>query len=271
MKNIIKYILNNKNLQRFIVLGVLILLLLRQCNVTNNLKSDLQIVENVANRNLNNYKAARDTIRIERNKYNELVVSKGAYEYDINSLTVENTRILSKYKEALNIQKELKGEVSFLRAEINIKDSIINAIAGVVKINDTVTLLNFNDKKNWDKYNWRTFNGSIQLLRNDSTNNISIASSKFNISQGIGLKAAILKDNGISSLKISTSYPGVTFTEIENINLVNDKLNQKQTKKGGISIGFGFGYGINLNNNQIINTGPSIGIGVYYSPKFLRF
>ena len=36
-------------------------------------------------------------------------------------------------------------------------------------------------------------------------------------------------------------------------------------------IGIGVGYGINLNNNQVISTGPSIGLGVYWSPKFLRF
>ena len=61
------------------------------------------------------------------------------------------------------------------------------------------------------------------------------------------------------------------FTNIENINIVNDRLNTTNAKKAGWSIGLGFGYGINLNNQQVINWGPSIGIGVVYSPKWLRF
>ena len=44
-------------------------------------------------------------------------------------------------------------------------------------------------------------------------------------------------------------------------------LNNNSTR----AIGVGVGYGINLNNNQVISTGPSIGLGVYWSPKWLRF
>ena len=40
--------------------------------------------------------------------------------------------------------------------------------------------------------------------------------------------------------------------------------------KGGWSVGIGIGYGINLNSNQVISTGPSIGLGLYYSPKWFK-
>ena len=59
--------------------------------------------------------------------------------------------------------------------------------------------------------------------------------------------------------------------DIENINLVNSRLNRKDQKKSRWLVGFGVGYGVNLNNNQVISTGPSIGLGIYWSPKFLRF
>lgn len=83
--------------------------------------------------------------------------------------------------------------------------------------------------------------------------------------------AAIEDNDGYNELKISTGYPGLTISDIENINLINTKLNQRNEKKAGWGIGVGVGYGINLNNNQVISTGPSIGIGVYWSPKWLRF
>ena len=83
--------------------------------------------------------------------------------------------------------------------------------------------------------------------------------------------AAIENIDGADRLKLSTSYPGIEIKDIENINLINTRLNRKVQKKSGWSIGIGVGYGINLNNNQVISTGPSIGLGVYWSPKFLRF
>jgi len=83
--------------------------------------------------------------------------------------------------------------------------------------------------------------------------------------------AAIEDNKGYDEIKISTSYPGLNISNIENINLINTRLNKKQKKKAGWSVGVGFGYGINLNNNQVISTGPSIGLGVYYSPSWLRF
>jgi hypothetical protein len=93
----------------------------------------------------------------------------------------------------------------------------------------------------------------------------------FDIDHTINLLAAIENIEGANQLKISTSYPGLSFGSIENINLINTKLNQKPKKKGGWSLGIGVGYGINLNNNQVISTGPSIGLGLYYSPSWLRF
>ncbi|MFY7958243.1 MAG: hypothetical protein ACOVNT_09000, partial [Flavobacterium macrobrachii] len=131
--------------------------------------------------------------------------------------------------------------------------------------------VSISDEKNWDKYNWRKFNGTVDLLRDKKTNNIKVVSNKFNFEQGIELKAAIINEKGVNKLKITSPSPGVLFTNIENINLVNDKLNQKQEQRSGWSVGVGVGYGINLNSNQVISVGPSINVGIMWSPKWLRF
>jgi hypothetical protein len=102
-------------------------------------------------------------------------------------------------------------------------------------------------------------------------NGFNYSGATFDIGQKISLLAAIETVDGADQLKLSTAYPGLTFSNIENINLINTRLNQKPVKKGGFAIGVGLGYGINLNNNQVISTGPSIGFGLYYSPKWLRF
>jgi hypothetical protein len=98
-----------------------------------------------------------------------------------------------------------------------------------------------------------------------------VLQTKFELTQTLSLMAAIENVDGADRLKLSTSYPGLQIQDIENINLVNTRLNRKAEKKSRWMIGFGVGYGINLNNNQVISTGPSIGFGLYYSPKFLQF
>ena len=69
----IKNILNNKTLLRFIGIAIVVLLVLKQCNQISNLKEDLQSTEKIADRNFNNYKAAQDSILIEKNKSGQLV------------------------------------------------------------------------------------------------------------------------------------------------------------------------------------------------------
>ena len=266
-----KYIPTKQTIVQFIVLVVLILLLLHQCDRNSTLKQDVKNAQTIANRNYNNLKASLDTIKFERNKNGELVAIKLAYEFDINTLTAENKRVIADYQKSLGLNKDLKGVNSLLRAEIKIKDSIINAQSSVVATSDSTSTISISNEKNWDKYNWSKFNGTVDILRNKKTNNITVLSNKFKFEQGIELKAAIINEDGVNKLKITSPSPGVLFTNIENINLVNDKLNQKDEKKSGWSVGVGVGYGINLNNKQVISVGPSINVGLIWSPKWLRF
>lgn len=268
MKNILNTYKLYKNTILFGGIAILIFCLLQQCDSNQELKREIMQVQQVSDRNLNNYKALQDTIIIEKNKNKDLVSSIRSFEYDVNTLTENNKKIIDAYKKQLNINSELENVNTLLSTNLNVKDSIINA-TGMVSISEDTITIKVADENKFDKYNWRRFDGRISLLK-DSLN-YSLFSSRFNIEQGIGLSAAIINDNGFDRLKISTPYEGITFTNIENINLVNDRLNKKYEKKSGWSIGVGFGYGINLNNDQIISTGPSIGLGVYWSPKFLRF
>lgn len=271
MINFKKYLPINRNTITFVVLTILVLLLLHQCDRNSTLKVDAKNAQRVANRTLNNLKASQDTIKFERNRNGELVAIKLGYEFDINTLTDENKRVIADYQKALGLGRDLKGVNALLRAEIRVKDSIINARSSVATTSDSTATVLINDEKNWDKYNWRKFNATIDLLRDKKTNNLTVLSNRFNFEQGIELKAAIINKEGVNSLKITSPHPGVLFTNIENINLVNDKLNQKFEKKSGWSAGIGIGYGINLNNNQVVSIGPSINLGLIWSPKWLRF
>jgi len=269
MKNFLNYISNNLNLIKYALIAVFILMFLRQCNQIENLKTEVKQVETVANRNYNNLLASQDSIQVEKNKNGQLVSKISSYQLEVNSLGDKNGKLLKSYLELLNSNDELSNTNAVISAELEIKDSIINAKSEIVYQSDETVKLKFNDDKEWDKYNWRRFNAQIQLFKQDSL--FTIQNSQFNFKQGISLTAGIFENKGRQELRISTPYPGIEFTQIKNINLVNDKLNPSLQKPKNWGIGVGIQYGINLNNQQIVNWGPSIGIGLYYTPSWLRF
>ena len=256
------------NVLKFIGIGLLIFIILQQCQQNSNLKNTISKVENVSNRNFNNYIASQDSLKFQTNQNEDLVANIKSFEYEVNSLTSNNKKLIKKYQNVLNINGDLKNINSLLSASISVKDSLIDIDNKVHITKDTIEV-ELADLKKYDENNWRQFSGNVRLVNKDSLFVLDYTDFVFN--QSITLKAAIEKKNGINILKISTPYKGVSFSNIENIQLVNDKLNNKIKQKSGWSIGVGIGYGINLNNNQVISTGPSIGVGVYWSPSWLRF
>ena len=266
-----KYIhinLLNKSTLIFIGAVLFFMLFFRQCNQIEELKLEVANTERVADRNFNNYLAAQDSLTIERNQNEELITSARSFELELNNLTRENKRLIDKYQSLLSLNSEINEINSLISADLQVKDSIINASTAITQNEDTITV-DISESKNWDKYNWRRFNGSVKLYNGDSAFNA--LSTNFDFYQGISLTAALVDTKDGSRLKISSPYPNLEFTRIENINLVNDRLNRPMVKKSGWSIGFGVGYGLNLTPNQVVTLGPSFGVGVYWSPKWLRF
>lgn len=248
--------------------ALFVLLFLRQCNKTQELKNKVEQVQLLADRNYNNLLASQDSVRTYINQNGILVSEIKSFEYDINSVELKNRELHKKYSNVLKENKSLKGINSLIATDLSIKDSIIDSTIKITQNNSEITF-NFNDKKEWDEYNWRYFSGELKIKKIDTI--YSVLNSRFDFNQAISLQAAIIDENGIKSLKITTPYKGVTFTNIENINLVNDKLNPILRKPKNWGVGVGVGYGINLNSNQVISVGPSIGVGVFYSPNWLRF
>lgn len=264
----LKSIWQNKSLRNFLVLVIITLLFLRQCNKISNLKQDLVQTENITNRSFNNYKAAQDSVRVLKLDNGNMVSTIKSYEFDIANLEEGQKDLIKRYSKALGLNKDLSKINTMLAAEIKIKDSIL-ADLSVTKIDSLTDLVKFNKFDDFGSGNTRLLKGSMFVYRD--VNNILYRDPVFAIKQEISLFAAIENIEGQDEIKISTKYPGLTITDIENISLINTKLNQRNEKTAGWSVGFGVGYGVNLNNNQVISYGPSLGVGLFYSPKWLRF
>lgn len=258
----------NKNLIIFVLLAIFALLFLRQCQVTDKLKNELAQTKKTETIRYNNLLAANDTIKKYKNANNELIAEKRSFIYDINEFETKYASLANEYSNALNLSKSLKNTNALLKAQIKINDTI-KVMAVVSKINDTTNVFNFNDFKDFGKGNTRKFEGAVKFTVKD--NKFDIQTSDFNLSQEIKLYASIDDKNGYKKIKMTSSYPGLDFENIENINLINNKLNEKTPKKARWSVGFGVGYGMTLTNGQAIQFGPNINAGLYWSPAFLQF
>ena len=268
MMNPIKNINLSKNAIVFVAGALFVLMFLKQCSDITNLEIELENTVKVSDRNLNNLLASQDSVNTYKNKNDRLVSEIRSYEFDVTTAKSEYKDLQEKYKNVLNKNRDLSRVNSLISANLNVKDSIINS-TNTVNQDSTGVTINFSDRKEWDKYNWREFDGRLKIANLDG--NYHVLNSRFDFDQGISLQTSIIEENGKSMLRITTPYSGINFTNIENINLVNDRLNRKPVKRAGWSIGIGVSYGVNLNNNEVINWGPSIGIGLVYSPKWLRF
>ncbi len=258
----------NRNLIIFVLLAIFALLFLRQCNVTSELKAELAKTKSDASVHYNNLLAANDTIKKYKNANNGLIAEKRSFIYDINEFESKYTALASEYSTELNLSKSLKSTNALLKAQVKIKDNI-KTEAVVSIINDTTSVFNFNDFKDFGKGNTRKFDGAVKFTVKD--NKFNIQNSDFNLTQEIKLYASIDEKDGYKKIKMSSTYPGLDFENIENINLINNKLNEKTPKKARWSIGFGVGYGMTLINGQTIQYGPNINAGLYWSPAFLQF
>lgn len=257
----------------FIAGAVLILFMMQQCNTISNLKEDVKKYEKEAEDNLNNYLAAKDSITYFTNELGDAVAQVSSYKFKVEDLEKTNLDLNKRYVKVLGLNAELEGVNSLLYAEIKVKDSII-ASTSVSSLDSLTGRVEFNRFDNFGSGNTRSLNGFV-VVRYDPINKkfISLPANVL-LNQTLSLTAAIEEIEGRDRLKISSAYPGLVISKIENINLVDDRLNKenKIDKKAGFSIGMGVGYGINLNpSSSVITAGPTINVGLYYSPAWLRF
>lgn len=265
----VKDILSNRTLVTFIAGAVVVLLFFRQCNQISNLKQDVKFAQEDADRNLNNFKAAQDSVTVLRNDNGDQLAEIRSYEFDLSKLQESQKDLTKRYQKALALNKDLKQVNSLISAELEIKDSL-DVTTTTETIDTTTTRITFNSSEDFGGGNSRTLNGFSTIKY--EFEKFKVLDTKFELTQTLSLMAAIEQgEDGADRLKLSTKYPGLEIKDIENINLVNTRLNRQAEKKSRWLIGFGVGYGVNLNNNQVISTGPSIGLGLYWSPKFLQF
>jgi len=260
----------NKNIIIFILGALFVLLFLKQCNDKTNLKTELAQVKVEAERAHNNYVASQDTIKYYKAENGGLIAEKRAFVFTIEEFEKNYKDLKGEYTSALNLGKNLNKQNVLLKSQIEIL-STIKPTGVIAQITDTSTLINFAKFDDFGMGNSRSFTGKAKILYFDKRFLLDSTQTQFDIKQNIKLYASIDESKGYKEVKMASSYPGLNILDIENINLINNKLNEASKKRDRWVIGVGVGYGVSLVNGSTLSLSPWIGASLLWTPKWLQF
>jgi len=256
------------------LIALLIAVLFLQCNQSRRLKRDLQLEKEKVEREINNNKAAEDSLRLVRLENGDLATTIRSYEFDIQNLKEKEKELLRKYDDLTAGYKKLRGINSLIKADLELTEKIL-AETQATFINDTTIALTFSEYDIFSEGNTRMISGT-SALSISQLDKPRLISTDIQLDQTIRLKALIDDLEEGPSLVIATDYPGITITDIENINLINSKLRAKEiddyvSNSSSVGFGLGVGYGLNYTGEGTFTPGPTINLGLFWSPKKLRF
>jgi hypothetical protein len=250
---------------------ILLLLLIRQCNATADAEKD-------AKRQYNNLLASQDSVRFISNKLGNAVYEKSAFELKMSELSKENKDLIDK----LDLDKKRTPEVviqtitKYVEVVKEVPTKIIEDSLG----NKSISFLH-NPKlpgANSLRIEGKT---PIQINvdkdpshPNDFRPRISAGSTEIKIEQSISIVTGLYRDPKTKRLmtRVSTDYPGITFTDINSFQIQDTPENRKalmsERKRFGLGLSAGFGYVVGKGG---FSPGAFIGLGVNLSPKILQF
>jgi len=270
LKKITDFILNPKS-SRILLIGgliILVLLLLKQCDATKNAKRE-------AERNLHNLLAEQDSLRIINSKLGNVLVEKSAFQLKYNELTKEQKNLIAQ----LELEKKKKPGV-IIETQIAYKDTSIY-VPVKTEIKDGSSFLTFLHNPTLPGSNKLSISGKLPYeLKLDTLPDgsyypsINSSNVQLSIEQRIDLVTGLYRDPKTNRLYVraSTSFPGITFNDIQALDMVDDPATRKALKAERKTFGLGLtaGYGIVISNG-VISTGPIVGIGLHYTPKWLQW
>jgi hypothetical protein len=249
---------------------ILMLLLLRQCNITSD-------AEKEGKRQYNNLLASQDSVRFISNKLGNAVYEKSAFEFKMSELSKENKDLIQK----LDLDKKRTPEV------------VIQTVTKYIEIfKDVPTKINedslgnrhidFIHNPKLPGSNSLTIKGKIPFdikLNSDPKDpsrvlpSLLTGNAEIKMEQSISIVTGLYRDPKSKRLmtRVSTDYPGITFTDINSFQ-IQDTPEMKKTLRSerkifGIGLNAGVGYVV---GNGKIGPGAYIGIGFHLSPRFLQ-
>jgi len=253
-----------------IAVVILILLLLRQCNANNALEKE-------AKREHNNYLASQDSVRLVSSKLGNAIYEKSAFELKMSELSQENKDLINKLD--LSRSKTPEVVIETVTEYVDVFRDVPTKVEKDSTGQNTVTFLH---NPELPGNNFLKISGQvpyeIRLDRNPNDPTLVSAallpgSAQIEIEQKISIVSGIYRDPKSKRLmtRVSTDYPGITFSDINSFEVTDTPENRKtlmgERRRFGLGVNAGFGYVVGAGG---ISPGAYIGIGLHFSPKLLQ-
>lgn len=258
-KSSITNMLKRKDIILLVIIGILCMLLFRQCSSTSNIQSQLDI------QNLN-LDALNDTIRVQKNKAGEDMFVKKTLLADKNSLEKLNSDLSDELK-------KVKGQVIALQkvgAKVDTKIRYVPTY--LTEYPDGNYSLDWKFDTTYSEGNYRKFSGNSFFEIDISTNEVIPRKTKIGedilaFSFVTGLRE---KDDALE-IFVTPKYPDMVITDIEGAIIdphkseVLKKMFPQKKWSVGPYAGIGIGAGNAFNGIPIIGPMFSLGIALQYS------
>lgn len=271
--NIIKFITDPKNTRMILFAGIVLfaLLFLRQCNATQKAKAQILIEQQEKNRINNNWEASLDTLKQFKIGDSTNRAQIAGYELTLDELETKYSGLLGDFE----VEKNKPPRV-VIKTEYVIKEVIKEVPVYATIDSNGVKSFEFNDSLRYNKNNWRSLSGKIPFSIDTLGTEPKVIpeNGSFLVQFGMNLNLGLFQDTDTKKImiKADSDYPGIEFTSIEGASILDDPKNKKvlRSLRKSFGLGVSVGYGLSFNGSNIV-TGPYIGLGITYQPKFLQW
>lgn len=233
----------------FIAFVIVLLLLLRQCSISDGLKDEMQIASQ-------NQKALTDSVRVTKNKLGEEVFMKNTLIAEGSDLKKLNEKL---YKEV----KNLKGEViTIQQVGMGIKNDPIVMTNTITKYANGEVDLNWNYDTTFSEGNYRKLAGSTKI-KVDSLHLLDRGTHITNDEMGISITTGLIDKDDSYQIFVKSNYPGFKVTDIQG-SIIDKKLIKSDESTWVFGPYFGVGVGVDP-WNKTVGPNVSVGLGITYN------
>lgn len=259
----------NTNLKwiALIGLGVLILLMLKQCDSKEDLENEinqLKLTNQIINGNLS---VMKDTVKFWKDADSNNLSTISILSADKKMLKEQYSDLNKKYKGVVGKQGEDAEMIAYLNGQIEFKDREISGLksasstTGSRIINDSTILVEVG--KTYDSLNYYSVNGQVSVKIKDDK--ITAGNIDLTTAVNMGLEIALNRDPETKIARITTKTRFPAKVVMKGITEIETELNKRP--KSYLGLGIFAGYGAALSKQPTLT--PMLGVGLYYSPSWL--
>jgi hypothetical protein len=258
---------NNLKWIALVGLGILALLMLKQCDSKKDLESEidqLKLTNQIINGNLT---VLKDTVKFWKDADSNNLSSISILSADKKMLKSQYSDLNSKYKGVVGKQGEDAKMIAYLSGQIEFKDREISDLksasstSGSRIINDSTILVEVG--KVYDSLNYYSVNGHVFAKIKDD----KIKAGKIDLATTVnmGIEIALNRDPETKIARITTKTKFPAKVVLKGITEIETEINKRP--KSYLGLGIFAGYGATLSKQPVLT--PMLGIGAYYSPSWL--